>query len=331
MADLRIAFIGAGGIAQRHFKTLAALLGEKPISCVCDPERARAAAACAAYGGSPYEDMTAMMKGESPDVVFICSPQYTREEAVKTCCRKNLPFFCEKPPAHDLKVAARVAEVVSGSGVLNAVGFMYRHSEIVEEFKKTFEGAAITNISSQMACGVLGHSSLPGWYKLTDKSGGPIMDQGIHLLDLTRYLAGEIVEVQAFGSNQSVPKSEAMSVPDSAVISYRLASGAVGMHYHSWAHQIWTCQMEVRTSDSRVQLEFARGMRLFGSVKGQPKDFVSQKDCYVAEVECFLQAVREKNPSLIRSTYHDAVKSMAVAAAASRSLETGKVEKVKEV
>ena len=45
MADLRIAFVGAGGMAQRHLKTLAGLLGEKPVAAVCDTDRAKASAA----------------------------------------------------------------------------------------------------------------------------------------------------------------------------------------------------------------------------------------------------------------------------------------------
>jgi predicted dehydrogenase len=329
MADIRIAFIGTGGIAQRHLKTLAALLGEKPIIAACDIDRAKAAAACQAFGGNPYEDMELMFKAESPDVVFICTPPFVREDPIKLCCRKKLPFFCEKPPATDLKTAAKLADLVAKSGVINSVGFMYRHADAVDEFKTWFAGAAVTNVVSQVGCGVLFNPNFPAWFKLMDKSGGPLMDQAIHLLDLTRHVAGDIVEVMAYGSNQLMPKSETMTVPETATLAYRFASGAVGAHYHSWAHKPWTCQAEVRSEDSRVQIDFTKGARAFGTVKGEPKDFTSPKDFYVTEVERFLQAVRENNPALIR--YPDAAKSLAVVLAANRSLETGKPEKVKEL
>jgi len=329
MADLRIAFVGAGGIAQRHLKTLATLLGEKPIIAACDVDRARASAACKQYGGNGYEDAALMLKAESPEVLFICAPPFVREEPIRLCCRRGIPFFCEKPPANDLKTAAKLAETVAGSGVINSVGFMYRYAEVVDEFKKWFDGVTVTSVVSQMACGPLFSPELPAWYKLADKGGGPLLDQAIHLLDLIRCVAGEIVEVFACGSNQLLPKSETLTVPETVALVYRFASGAVGTHYHSWAHKIWTCQVEVRGEDSRVQIELAKGTRLFGSVKGESKEFGTEKDYYMTEIERFLQAVREKNPALIRSPYPDAARSLAVALAANRSLETGKPEKVK--
>ncbi|MBI5394447.1 MAG: Gfo/Idh/MocA family oxidoreductase [Verrucomicrobia bacterium] len=330
MADMRIAFIGAGAIAQRHLKTVAALCGEKPLVAACDIDRARAATACQAYGGNPYEDAALMFKAESPDVVFICTPPFAREDAVKLCCRKKVPFFCEKPPAADLKTAAKIAEAVEKAGVVHTVGFMYRHAETVDECRRWLEGAAITSVVSQVACGVLFDPNLHAWSKLMDKSGGPLMEQAINLVDLIRSLAGEITEVYAFGSNQLVPRSETMTVPETVTLAYRLASGAVGCHYHSWAHKVWTCQMELRSDESRVLLDFATG-KATGNIKGEPKEAATQKDYYVTEIERFLQAVKENNPSLVRSTYADATKSLAVVLAANRSLETGKPEKVKEV
>ncbi|MCX6897524.1 MAG: Gfo/Idh/MocA family oxidoreductase [Verrucomicrobia bacterium] len=330
MADLRIAFVGAGGMAQRHLKTLTGLFGEKPVAAVCDTDRAKASAACATYGGAAYEDAALMLKAEPIDVVFICTPPLAREEPIKLCCRKNIPFFCEKPPAADLKTAGKIAEAVAKSGVIHSVGFMYRHAETVDEFKRWFDGQTVTSAVSQMACGLLFEPDLLGWRKLAEQGGGPLLDQAINMVDIIRLVAGEIAEVHAFGSNQLAPKSETLTVPETVTIAYRLANGAVGCHYHSWTQKGWTCQLELRTADSRATLDLAAG-KASGNIKGETKEAVSQKDYYVTEVERFLQAVREKNPALVRSTYADAAKSLAVVLAANRSLETGKPERVKEV
>ncbi len=327
---MRIAFIGAGAIAQRHLKTVAALCGEKPLVAVCDLDRGRAAAACQDYGGNPYEDAALMFKAESPDVVFLCTPPFAREDAVKLCCRKKTPFFCEKPPAADLKTAARIAEAVGKAAVIHSVGFMYRHAETVDECRRWLEGARVTSVVSQVACGVLLDPNLHAWSKLADKSGGPLVEQAINLVDLIRLLAGEIAEVHAFGSNQLVPRSETVTVPETVTLACRLASGAVGCHYHSWTQKGWTCQMELRTDDGRALLDFAAG-KATSTIRGEAKEAVSQKDYYVTEIERFFQAIRENNPSLVRSTVADAAKSLAVVLAANRSLETGKPEKVQEV
>ena len=262
--------------------------------------------------------------------MFICTPPFAREEPIKLCCRKGLPFFCEKPPAADLKTAGKIAEAVAKSGVVHSVGFMYRYAEMVEEFKRWFEGQVITSAVSQMACGLLFEPDSLGWRKLADQGGGPLLDQAINLVDIIRLVAGEIVEVHAFGSNQLTPRSETLTVPETVTLTYRLANGAVGCHYHSWAQKGWTCQLDLRTADSRALLDFAAS-KADGTIKGEAKNAGLSKDYYVTEIERFLQAVREKNPALIRSTYADAAKSLAVVLAASRSLETGKPERVKEV
>jgi predicted dehydrogenase len=331
MSDLRIAFVGTGGIAQKHLKTLAALLGEKPIIAACDIDRARASAACQEFGGNPYEDAALMVKAKQPDMMFICTPPTVREEPIKLCCRKGIPFFCEKPPAADLKTASKLAEIVTKSGVIHSVGFMYRYAGIIDEMKKWFDGATVTNVVLQMGCDILLNETFPPWLRLMDQSGGPVMDQAIHIMDLTRYIAGDIVEIHAYGSNQTLPKSETLTVPETVTMAYRLANGAVGAHYHSWAHKVWTAQIEVRTVECHAHIELAKGTKVLANLKGEQKEYVAQKDYYVSEVEIFLQAARAKNPSLIRSTYADAAKSLAVVLAANRSLETGKPEKVKEI
>jgi predicted dehydrogenase len=330
MADLRIAFVGAGGMAQRHLKTLTGLLGEKPVAAVCDTDRAKASAACAAYGGAAYEDAALMLKAEPIDVVFVCTPPAAREEPIKLCCRKGLPFFCEKPPAADLKTAGRIAEAVAKSGVVHSIGFMYRYAEMVEEFKRWFEGQTVTSAVSQMACGLMFEPETLGWRKLAEQGGGPLLDQAINMVDVVRFVAGEVAEVHAFGANQLTARSETLTAPETVTMAYRFASGAVGCHYHSWAQKGWTCELELRTADSRATLDFAAG-KATGSIRGEAKEAGATKDYYVTEIERFLQAVREKNPSLVRSTYADAAKSLAVVMAASRSLETGKPERVKEV
>ena len=272
--------IGAGGMAQRHLKTLTSLLGDKPMAAICDVDRTKASAACAAFGGAAYEDASLLFKAEPIDVAFIFTPPAAREDAVKLCCRKGLPFFCEKPPAADVKVAAKLAEAATKAGVIHSVGFMYRYAEMVEEYRRWFEGQAVTSAVSQVACGVLLDPASLTWRKMAEQGGGPLLDQAINLVDIIRFVAGEITEVHAFGSNQRVPRSETLTVPETVAMAYRLANGAVGCHYHSWAQKGWTCALELRTADSRATLDFAAG-KASGTIKGEAKEAGLTKDFYV--------------------------------------------------
>jgi predicted dehydrogenase len=66
-----------------------------------------------------------------------------------------------------------------------------------------------------------------GWWPHVDRSGGPVVEQAAHVLDLARALAGEVAEVYAVGSG-TPPPVDGADVDNATAATLRFASGAVG-------------------------------------------------------------------------------------------------------
>jgi len=77
-----------------------------------------------------------------------------------------------------------------------------------------------------------------------------------------------------------------------------------------------------------LYLRLAMDTHISGYIDQEEIDFHGEERGYYRQIECFLAAVEAQDQSLVRSSYADAVKSLAVTVAANRSLESEKVETV---
>ena len=323
---VRLAVVGTGGIARHHMRNLVKI-GESEIVGQCDVEHTRADAMAKEFGGRAYDRADAMLDREKPDAVLICTPPFARLDPIKAACDRKIPFFCEKPPAFSLEDAQKVNAVVSSAEIVHSIGFMYRHKETTDRAKELLAGQTLVALRSTFVCGAILSPEFPAWFKLQDKSGGPMLDQAIHAVDLIRYVIGDIESVYALGSNCVTKRGPELTVNDTLNVALNFASGLGGTHNHSWAVAESQIVIEVICRDARVVIDLSDNS-LTGSVKGMKFEFRPKDDCYITEMKRFMQAVRSRNMAPIRSTYADAVKTLAVCIAANKSAQTGVAEKV---
>lgn len=324
---VKVGIVGLGTIASRHLNNLSKI-GRTELIAICDVDNQKAAAVQKEFGGRVYSDFNKMFAEEPLDAVLICTPQTVRYEPIAGAARRNIAIFCEKPPAFDLMTAKKAAGVINESKVLNSVGFMWRHNRIADRAKQLIQGHAISLMRSVFLCGVISNPSIPGWFLLKERSGGPLLDQAIHLLDASRYLLGDISSVHTFGNNLAVSKSEKVTIEDSHSLNLQFTSGVVGNHLHSWSYQ--------GTAVARIEL-YGQGFCLvldyfansiYGKVENVKVSEEMDDDPYVTELERFLDAVQQKEQSILRSPYKDAVRTLAVGIAANKSFQTKKIERV---
>ncbi len=95
---VRIGFVGSGGIANAHMRSLAQIEDAEMVA-FCDrvPERAQTAAS--AYGGTHYTRFAEMYDREDLDGVYICVPPGAHGDQEMEAIRRRLPMFVEKPVA----------------------------------------------------------------------------------------------------------------------------------------------------------------------------------------------------------------------------------------
>lgn len=235
---LRVGFIGVGGIAQRHL-TYCQQREDVEIVGHADSVFDRAVKAAAEFGGQAYDRYEALYAAERPQALVICTPPFAHGDIEEAACERGIPFFVEKPVAVNMDLALRVQRAVERSGVATQVGYMYRFAEPVRKVKEL--------LGQHQTAMVQAHYYMPGlpppdWWPSLARGGGQLIEQATHMLDLGRFLAGEVVAVQgkATRTRDWTPppgweKPEGMlayaadfDIPDTTALILEYESGALG-------------------------------------------------------------------------------------------------------
>ena len=317
---MQIAFIGVGGIAQNYIGSLEKL--DRPVAAVCDINEQTAARVADELNCTGYTDHREMLDRENLDVVFVAIPPAAHDTQTIDAVQAGAHVFVAKPVALDLDLARRTQDAVAASGSINQVGYMARYSDITERTKELVRGRDLgMGIGRFLAR--MPHSH-PWWGKFA-VSAGQLVEQSTHVFDWLRYFLGEIESVQAFGHDG--PDNIIADFEDSTAVNLRFASGAIG-------NVVSTCSARARDGfmtelcGRDLYLRLVMDTQLSGYVDQEEIDYHGQERGYYRQIECFIKAVETQDQSLVRSSYADAVNSLAVTLAANRSLESGNVETV---
>jgi predicted dehydrogenase len=198
-----IGVIGSGGIAQSaHLPGYAAVPDLCEIVAVADidPEARRVAAEKfnVPHLLSDYRDLLAMPE---IDAVSICTPNYLHLEPTLLAFEAGKHVLCEKPIAMNAVEAKQMVDAARRSGKKLQVGYNNRFAPANQLLKRYIDGGAIGDIYYARAQ-ALRRRGIPGWGVFIDKEkqgGGPLIDIGVHILDLTLWLMGHPRPVAASG------------------------------------------------------------------------------------------------------------------------------------
>jgi myo-inositol 2-dehydrogenase / D-chiro-inositol 1-dehydrogenase len=217
--SVRVGLVGAGGVGARHARTLAAM-DDVELLGIADAVPGAGDALAGELGVPAVGTLDQLLRG-SPDAVWLCVPPFAHGELELAVLRAGLPFFVEKPLAADPGTAETVAEAVAAAGVPTATGYHWRHLDTVERAR------AVLAVSPPRLVTVTWQDKVPppAWWRTTALSGGQVVEQATHVLDLARMLAGEVVEVSASTAPSSDPDRD---VADATTAVLTFAGGAVG-------------------------------------------------------------------------------------------------------
>lgn len=218
--SVRIAVVGAGGVAARHVRVLSGF-DDARVVAVADtvPEAAeRLAGTC---GATAYADAEVLLDRERVDAVYVCVPPFAHGGPERAVLARRLPLFVEKPLAADLDTATELAAEIEAAGVVTGTGYHWRCLDTVAEAAALLAGAP-----ARLALGAwLDKVPPPAWWATRALSGGQVVEQLTHVVDLARLLVGEVEEVTAVGSRHDGSPGD---VDDVTAASVRFRGGAVG-------------------------------------------------------------------------------------------------------
>jgi len=320
---VRVGFIGSGGIANHHMRTMAGKPDAEMVA-FSDPDVDRARAAAKQYGGKAFASYRTMLSKVELDAVFICIPPFAHRDQERLAVEAGCAIFTEKPIGLNLRRVAQNAELIAKKGVISSVGYNWRYSDGGQGAKRVMAGRKIIIGNGWWIGGTPGVM----WWRQMAQSGGQVVEQTTHIFDLLRYLVGDIETVFASGMGGTVSQDEMpkYDVHDASVVQLRYKSGAVGnvtsscvvSQGYGAAVEVFARDLVATVADSRLKV----------TVPGKEEITRDKVNPTVAEHQAFFAAVLKKQGPPILSPYADAAETLRVTLAANRSMATGKPVKV---
>ena len=250
------------------------------------------------------------------DALWICVPPFAHGAPERAAIAAGLPFFVEKPISLDAALAREIDEAVRGAGLVTAVGYHWRYLDTVDEARRLLRD----NPAHLMSGYWLDQTPPPDWWHREDRSGGQIVEQATHIIDLARFLAGDVTEV--FGLAAARPRDDfpGLDVATASTAALRFASGAIANLSATcllrWSHRVglhvFADGLALELTDHDLMVDVGRGR----PVRGADGDPVWRQD------RAFLDAVKG-GENRIRAPYAEAVQTHLVALAVAQSARTG--------
>jgi len=274
------------------------------------------------------------------DAVDICSPNVFHCEQVLEAIRQNKHVYCEKPLGRTLADAKVIAETARKSGLITHTAFMMRYVPAIRQMRAVIENGGIGQPYHFRAHTF--HSSYldtlrPMSWRLSQAvaGGGALADLGVHLMDLIRFLLGEVAWVQCqtrtFITERPITTGSSqmgtVDVDDWALCSLGMQNGSSGLIEVTRVSggTSDSSSIEIFGSQGTVKVDFENQMTVdfFDARRKQwligPQDFpppaglrpieklwpASKQslgfmvNAHLASAYDFLQCIQEKKPSLL--------------------------------
>lgn len=314
---MRVSFVGAGSVAQRHVSVLQGLQGfDIEVVGVFDPSREAAERLAADCGATPCASVEEALDSGSLDAAYVCVPPFAHGEPEKAVLARGLPMFVEKPVGAGLAVAEEVGRLVEEAGVVTATGYHWRCLDTVARAQER-----LADSPALLASGYWLDKRPPvAWWASTDRSGGQVVEQVTHVLDLARVLLGEAVEVYAAGTrrDEAAPGDD---VDDATAATVRFASGAVATlaatslltTKHRAALHLFGAGLVTELAETSLTFDDGQSRESFEPAE-DPRVVVDRE---------FLEAVRGERAST-RAPYAEALASHRLGCAVAESARTGR-------
>jgi predicted dehydrogenase len=212
------------------------------LAAICGRTRAAAEEAARRYGFERvYTDWRRMLQDDSVQLFDNGAPNDAHAEPCIEAARAGKHLLCEKPLARDAAEARRMLEAAAKAGVKHMVAFNYRFVPAIRMAREMIEAGKLGRIYHYRAVylqeWVMPHYGTPLIWRLDKKSAGSgaLGDLGAHIIDLGRFLVGEIKSVGAltrtFIDRRPIPGGKGtgkVEVDDAFVSTVEFENGAIG-------------------------------------------------------------------------------------------------------
>ncbi|MBI4317890.1 MAG: Gfo/Idh/MocA family oxidoreductase [Chloroflexi bacterium] len=341
---MKVLMVGLGSIGQRHLRNLKRLLGDEveilawrtrrlshvltdQMTILPDADLERTDQI------KVFGDLDAAL-AVAPDVVFVTNPSSLHLSTALAAAQAGCHLFVEKPISHNLDDVEELIGLVERKGLVAAVGYQMRYHPCLRLLKSLIEEEAVGPLLS------VRHEQgeyMPNWHRYEDYrrlfgarrdlGGGVILSQ-IHELDTVYWLYGLPDRLFALGGHWSTLEIDVEDVV-SLLMECRYADRPLPVHLQQdylRRPQVRTYQVAgeggIITADL-VTNEVRVADASSGQVTVHRFEGFQRNQMYLDELQCFIACLRGEATPMVG--LREGLKSLRLAVAAHRSIETGEV------
>lgn len=232
MSEFKVGIIGAGLIGNKRAEAISKNKNSK-IVAIADIDNTKAENFAIKYNCEATTSWEEVIKRKDIDVVIIATPNKFLKPIAVAALKEGKHALCEKPFGRNVEESKNILDAATANGVKLKTGFNHRHHPAIAKAKQLADSGEIGDLYF-MRCRY-GHGGRPGYEKewRADKElcgGGELLDQGVHIVDLFRWFAGDFNE--AFGYTQTY--FWGVDVEDNAFAIFKNKAGTIATMHTSW-------------------------------------------------------------------------------------------------
>jgi predicted dehydrogenase len=347
MTKIKVGIIGTGSIAVQHIESYLSNSNVE-LYAFCDINEERLKFMAEKYNVKhTFTDMNEMLRMKEIDAVSVCT--WNSEHAPCTIAALNAGkhVLCEKPMSISENDARAMKEAADKNGKLLMVGFVRRFGNDYRILKDFIRTDYFGEIYYAKATYLRRKGNPGGWFGDKARSGGgPLIDLGVHVIDLVRYIMGNPKPVSVYGATfkklgdrknikakQSYTASSAAAgdicdVEDLATAMIRFDNGAVLAIEASFSLNIKKDEGKIELFGTKGGAKLSPELELYSEINDYMADVtldaetsLSFEGLFVNEINHFVSCIVDGTPCL--SPAQDGIEIMSILDAIYQSAETG--------
>jgi len=352
MKKLKVAVVGVGSISKYHIQGYLAS-PDVELYAFCDINEGRLKEKGETYGITRLYTDEAKMLAELPeiDLVSVCTWNCAHAACSIMALNAGKHVLCEKPMAMNVEEALAMKEAAERNNKLLMIGFVRRFGRDCRVVTDLIEHDRLGDIYYAKAQYLRSNGNPGGWFGNTALSGGgPLIDLGVHSIDLVRYLMGKKKVVSVYGAtfeklgnrphiktgkayrSSSTESGDVCDCEDLATAMIRFEDGSVLNVEVSFSLNIGGEETNVvQLFGTKAGVSMTKEIRMFSEMdgyltntevgKGMGFDF---EPSFTAEIAHFIACA--KGEVECRNTAEDGVEMMKILCAIYRSAKSGHEE-----
>ncbi len=344
---LKIGMIGTGSIAHEHIQAYQKMDNVELVA-FCDINPSQLNHMAERYGISEtYSSKEALLANADIDAVSVCTWNAAHAECAIAALNAGKHVLCEKPMATSVADALAMEAAAKENGKLLMIGFVRRFgndAQIVTDFR---DNDFFGDIYYGKATYLRRNGNPGGWFGDKSRSGGgPLIDLGVHVIDLLNYLMGQPKPISVYGatfqklfnrpdskdtvaySSATTDEKDICDVEDLASAMIRFADGSVVSIEASFSLNLKEDQGKIELFGTKGGASLAPQLELYTDINGYMTDIqlktptaLDMNGLFYNEVTHFVDCVLNNTECLTPAA--DGVTIMRILEAIYQSAETG--------